>query len=176
MIIRDAVEEDLPGILAIVNDVIAASTAIYRERPETAEERGAWLVERQSRGFPVLVAVDRTGVLGFSSYAGFRSAEGYRHSVEHSVHVRADTRGHGVGRALMRELLSRADASEVHVMVGAVDASNAESLRFHASLGFEEAARMREVGRKFGRWLDLVFVQRVLDGEPRSDVGSSRVG
>jgi L-amino acid N-acyltransferase YncA len=88
MIIRDAVEEDLPGILTIVNDVIAASTAIYRERPETPEERRAWLVERQSRGFPVLVAVDRTGVLGFSSYAGFRSAEGYRHSVEHSVHVR----------------------------------------------------------------------------------------
>ncbi len=81
------------------NDVIAASTAIWRERPETAEERRAWLVERQSRGFPVLVAVDPTGVLGFSSYAGFRSAEGYRHSVEHSVHVRGDTRGQGVGTA-----------------------------------------------------------------------------
>ena len=63
MIIRDAVEEDLPGILTIVNDVIAASTAIWRERPETPEERRAWLVERQSRGFPVLVAVDPTGVL-----------------------------------------------------------------------------------------------------------------
>ncbi len=163
MIIRDAIdEEDLPGILTIVNDVIAASTAIWRERPETAEERRAWLVERQSRGFPVLVAVDQTGVLGFSSYAGFRSAEGYRHSVEHSVHVRGDTRGQGVGTALMHELFRRAPANDVHVMVGGIDGSNSESLRFHARLGFEEVAHFREVGRKFGRWLDLVFVQRLL--------------
>jgi L-amino acid N-acyltransferase YncA len=161
MIIRDAVEEDLPGILTIVNDVIAASTAIWRDSLETPEERRAWLVERQSRGFPVLVAVDRTGVLGFSSYAGFRSAEGYRHSVEHSVHVRGDTRGRGVGTALMHHLLRRAPANDVHVMVGAVDGSNSESLRFHARLGFEEVAHFREVGRKFGRWLDLVCVQRL---------------
>jgi L-amino acid N-acyltransferase len=161
MIIRDAVEEDLPGILAIVNDVIAASTAIWRERPETPEERRAWLVERQSRRFPVLVAVDPTGVLGFSSYAGFRTAEGYRHSVEHSVHVRGDTRGQGVGTALMHDLFRRAPANDVHVMVGGIDGSNRESLRFHARLGFEEVAHFREVGRKFGRWLDLVFVQRL---------------
>jgi L-amino acid N-acyltransferase len=162
MIIRDAVEEDLPGILTIVNDVIAASTAIWRERPETADERRAWLVERQSRGFPVLVAVDRTGVLGFSSYAGWRSAEGYRHSVEHSVHVRGDTRGRGVGTALMHELLRRAPANDIHVMVGGIDGSNSQSLRFHARLGFDEVAHFREVGRKFGRRLDLVFVQRLL--------------
>ena len=162
MIVRDAVEEDLPGILTIVNDVIAASTAIWRERPETAEERRAWFVERQSRGFPVLVAVDRTGVLGFSSYAGFRSAEGYRHSVEHSVHVRGDARGRGVGTLLMHDLLRRAPANDVHVMVGGIDGSNSESLRFHARLGFEQVAHFREVGRKFDRWLDLVFVQRLL--------------
>jgi L-amino acid N-acyltransferase len=162
MIVRDAVEEDLPGILTIVNDVIAASTAIWRERPETAEERREWLVERQSRGFPVLVAVDRTGVLGFSSYAGFRSAEGYRHSVEHSVHVRGDARGRGVGTLLMHDLLRRAPANDVHVMVGGIDGSNSESLRFHARLGFEQVAYFREVGRKFDRWLDLVFVQRLL--------------
>ena len=161
MIIRDAVEDDLPGILTIVNDVIAESTAIYRESPETPEERRAWLLERHSHGFPVLVAVDGSGVLGFSSYAGFRSAEGYRHSVEHSVHVRADTRGRGVGTALMRDLLRRAPANNVHVMVGGIDGSNSESLRFHARLGFEEVAHFREVGRKFGRWLDLVCVQRL---------------
>ena len=161
MIIRDAVEDDLPGILTIVNDVIAESTAIYRESPEKPEERRAWLLERQSHGFPVLVAVDGTGVLGFSSYAGFRSAEGYRHSVEHSVHVRADTRGRGVGTALMHDLLRRAPANDVHVMVGGIDGSNSESLRFHARLGFEEVAHFREVGRKFGRWLDLVCVQRL---------------
>jgi phosphinothricin acetyltransferase len=105
--------------------------------------------------------VDPTGILGFSSYAGWRSAEGYRHSVEHSVHVRVDARGRGVGSALMHDLLRRASAKEIHVMVGAVDASNSESLRFHARLGFEEVAHFREVGRKFGRWLDLVFVQRL---------------
>ena len=162
MIVRDAVEEDLPGILTIVNDVIGSSTAIWRERPETAEERRGWLVGRQSLGFPVLVAVDRTGVLGFSSYAGFRSAEGYRHSVEHSVHVRGDARGRGVGTLLMHDLLRRAPANDVHVMVGGIDGSNSELLRFHARLGFEQVAYFREVGRKFDRWLDLVFVQRLL--------------
>jgi phosphinothricin acetyltransferase len=88
---------------------------------------------------------------------------GYRFTVEHTVHVREDHWGSGAGRALMEELVERARAAGKHVMVGALDGANEASLRFHARLGFVEVARMPEVGRKFGRWLDLVLVQRILD-------------
>lgn len=160
--IRDAREDDLPGLLDIYNDVIASSTAIFRDEPATLADRRTWWEGRRAAGYPVLVAVDATGVVGFASYGDFRSWPGYRFTVEHTVHVRADRRGHGIGRALMLELLERAAAAGKHVMVAGVDAENAASLRFHERLGFERVAHFREVGFKFGRWLDLVFLQRVL--------------
>ena len=160
--IRDAVDEDVPGILAIYNDVIATSTAVYREDPATLEDRRQWFEARREQSYPILVASDGSGILGFASYGDFRSWPGYRFSVEHSVHVRADQRGRGVGTLLMGALIQRAIDQGKHVMVGGVDADNEPSLRFHERLGFARAARLREVGFKFGRWLDLVFVQRVL--------------
>lgn len=163
MNIRDAREEDLAGILAIYNDVVATSTAIYSDRPSTLEDRRTWWQTRTSLGYPVLVAVDETGVIGFASFGDFRSWPGYRFTVEHSVHVRADRRAHGVGRALMEELLPRASALGKHVMIAGVDADNAGSLRFHERLGFTQVAHFKEVGFKFDRWLDLVFLQRWLD-------------
>jgi phosphinothricin acetyltransferase len=163
MLIRDAGSHDLPGILAIYNEVIATSTAIYRDEPTSLDERGAWLQARLAKGFPVLVAVDAGDVLGFSSFGEWRGAPGYRHTVEHSVHVGAARRGTGIGRALVDALFPRALAMGKHVMIGGVDAENEPSLRFHARLGFEEVARFRQVGRKFDRWLDLVFVQRFLE-------------
>jgi phosphinothricin acetyltransferase len=107
----------------------------------------------------VLIARDDSGVVGFSTFGDFRSWPGYRHTVEHTVHVRADCRGQGVGSALVRALLPRAAALDKHVMIGAVDAANAGSIRMHERLGFVRAATLSEVGRKFDRWLDLVFVQ-----------------
>ena len=164
MHIRDAVEADVPAILAIYNDVIATSTAVYREEPVTLEERLAWVRGRQAQGYPVLVAADASGVVGFISCGEFRHSPCYLYSVEHSLHVRADQRRRGVGRALIEALIPRASALGKHVLIGGVDAENTASLRLHESLGFEEVARFREVGRKFGRWLDLVFLQRYIDG------------
>jgi len=164
MPIRDAESRDLPQILAIYNDVIATSTAVYSTEPVALAERSEWFEQRRRRGFPVLVAAEGDGVLGFSSFGEFRGAwAGYRYSVEHSVHVRADTRGRGVGRDLVAALFPLAAALGKHVMIGAVDAANDGSLRFHERLGFERVGHFREVGRKFDRWLDLVFVQRFLD-------------
>lgn len=160
--IRDAREADLGGILAIYNDVVATSTAIYRDTPATLEDRRDWWQQRVAQGYPLLVAVDEAGVAGFASFGDFRSWPGYRYTVEHTVHVRGDLRGRGVGTALMHPLMDRAAALGKHVMVGGVDAGNAASLRFHERLGFAPAARLREVGFKFDRWLDLVFVQRIL--------------
>jgi phosphinothricin acetyltransferase len=159
---RMAVESDLPGVLAIYNRIIATSTAIYRDEPTTLEERADWLHSRRAAGFPTVVAERGGEVLGFASYGHWRGAfPGYRHSVEHSVHVGEAARGAGLGAALMGHLMDLAREAGVHVMVGAVDADNAGSLSFHAKLGFAQAAHFHEVGRKFGRWLDLVFVEKV---------------
>lgn len=163
--VRDARAEDLPRILTIYNDVIATSTAVYREDPATLDDRRQWFDARRAAGYPIIVATDASGVVGFASYGDFRAWPGYRFSVEHSVHVRADQRGRGVGTLLMRTLVDRAAAQGKHVMVGGVDADNEASLRFHDRLGFVRAARLHQVGFKFGRWLDLVFVQRMLGGE-----------
>ena len=160
--IRDAGDEDLPGLLAIYNDIIATSTAVYREAPATLDERREWLHAHAAQGYPVLVAADESGVAGFASFGDFRVWPGYRFTVEHTVHVRADCRGRGIGAALMGPLIARAAALGKHVMVAGVDADNEASLRFHERLGFARVAHFREVGFKFGRWLDLVFLQRML--------------
>ena len=163
MEIRDAGADDLPGLLAIYNDVIATSTAIYTEQPATLDDRMAWWNARVAQGYPVLVATDSTGVVGFASFGDFRAWPGYKFTVEHSIHVRADRRGGGVGSALMRVLIARAAALGKHVMIAGVDADNQASLRFHERLGFSRVAHFRQVGFKFERWLDLVFLQRFLD-------------
>jgi len=161
--IRDAVEDDLPEMLAIYNDIVATSTAIYRDEPMPLAEYQAWFRARIAQGYPVLLAVDGATVLGYASFGDFRPWPGYRFTVEHSVHVRADQRGRGIGSRLVRTLIDRAAARGKHIMIAGVDADNAASLRFHARLGFERVAHFREVGFKFGRWLDLVFLQRTLD-------------
>jgi phosphinothricin acetyltransferase len=174
MVIRDASVRDVPGILAIYNDVIATSTAVYREDPATLDDRLQWFTSRETHGYPILVAEEEDRpegrprrpadqILGFASYGDFRAWPGYRFSVEHTVHIRADQRGRGAGTRLMRQLMQRAVGQGKHVMIGGVDADNEASLRFHERLGFVRAARLHEVGFKFGRWLDLVFVQRVLE-------------
>jgi phosphinothricin acetyltransferase len=163
MQIRDAVEDDIPGVLGIYNDVIATSTAVYTEKPVALEERLAWFALRRQQGYPVLVATDDSGVIGFISFGDFRAWPCYLHSVEHSVHVRADRRRRGVGRTLIEALIPRARALGKHVLIAGIDADNAGSLKLHQSLGFEQVAHFREVGRKFDRWLDLVFMQHFLD-------------
>ena len=160
--VEDAREGDLEGLVAIYNDVLATSTAIFSYVPATLEERIEWWRARASQGYPVLVARDARGVLGYASFGDFRAWPGYRFTVEHSVHVRADGRGRGIGTVLVTELIGRAAALDKHVMIGGVDADNTASIRFHERLGFEQAGRLREVGYKFERWLDLVFLQRRL--------------
>jgi L-amino acid N-acyltransferase len=150
---------DLDEILSIYNEVIRNSTAVYQE-VELSPERGeAWFAAKLASGFPFLVARDESGVTGFGSFGEFRAWPCYRHSVEHSVHVRLDRRGKGLGRALVVELMSRAAAMHKHVMIAGIDAENAASIKLHESLGFSKVGQFHEVGFKFGRWLDLVFLQ-----------------
>jgi L-amino acid N-acyltransferase len=162
-LITDASEADLPGILAIYNDAVEFTTAIWNETLVDLANRRAWLVERTAAGFPVLVARDAAGeVLGYASYGAWRPHDGYKHTVEHSVYVRADQRGQGLGPLLMQALIERARAADLHVMVAAIESENATSIRLHQRLGFVTTGQMPQVGRKFGRWLDLTFMQLIL--------------
>jgi L-amino acid N-acyltransferase len=162
MTVRDAVEGDLPAILEIYNDIIATSTAVYRDTPATLDDRLAWWRAKQEPGFPTLVADHHDVVIGFATFGDFRSWPGYRFTVEHTVHVHRDHRGRGVGAALMGPLIARAESLGKHVMIAGVDADNAGSIAFHERLGFERVAHFHQVGFKFNRWLDLVFLQRFL--------------
>ena len=168
--VRPARADDVAAMAAIYNHVVATSTAIYTAQPSTVHERRDWFDKRTGAGFPVMAALHGHELVGYASFAEFRGAwPGYLHSVEHSVYVRADCWRRGVGSALVRALFPLAAALDKHVMVGGIDAANEGSLRLHERLGFERVAHFREVGRKFDRWLDLVFVQRFIDapGAPR---------
>jgi len=167
MEVRDATEADLPAILGIINEATLNTTAVWGIAPTTLEARHAWWRDRIDAGFPVLVAVEDGNVLGFASYGSFRPWEGYKHTVEHSVYVDASARGKGVGRVLLAALIDHATAAGKHVMVAGIDASNAVSIRLHEAQGFVGVGTLTQVGRKFDRWLDLLFMQRMLSsGEP----------
>ena len=170
MNIREAEDRDLEGITAIYNDAVEQTTAIWNESRIDVENRRAWLADRQKAGYPVLVAVSDDGkVLGYASFGDWRAWDGYRHTVEHSVYVRAGQRGAGIGKVLMEALIERARGIGKHVMVAGIEAGNTASIRLHEKLGFEQAGILRQVGTKFGRWLDLAFLQLTLDDKTDPD-------
>jgi L-amino acid N-acyltransferase YncA len=161
--VRDAGPADLAGILAIYNHAVVHTTAIWNERVVDLADRERWWRGRTDAGMPVLVAEDAEGaVAGYASYGPFRPFEGYRDTVEHSIYVRADLRGHGIGGLLLAQLVQRGIAAGLHVMVGGIEAGNVASVALHRRHGFVEAGVLKEVGIKFGRRLDLLFMTRVL--------------
>ena len=167
--IRDAETADLEAITAIYNDAVLHTTSIWNEDAVDLAERTAWFADRTARGYPVIVAVDGSGVLGYATFGDWRPHSGYRHTVEHSVYVRDGERGRGIGKALMIELIHRARTLGKHVMVAAVESSNTGSIIMHKRLDFLQVGRMPQVGAKFDRWLDLTFLQLVLDERPFPD-------
>lgn len=164
MIIRDALPNDAHGIAIIYNDAVANTTAIWNETEVDTANRQAWIADRQRVGYPVLVASDDSGdVLGYASFGDWRAFDGYRHTVEHSVYVRNDQRGKGLGKALMAALILRAQTLGKHVMVAGIESGNTGSIALHQQLGFEQVGFLKEVGTKFGQWLNLTFMQLTLD-------------
>ena len=161
--IRDATFEDLPAICAIYNDAVLNTTAIWNEQPVDLANRQAWFSARQAQGYPILVAVQNHAVTGYASFGDWRPFEGFRYSVEHSVYVRNDQRGKGLGPQLMQVLIERAKTCDKHVMVAAIESGNQASIRLHERLGFITTGQMPQVGTKFGRWLDLTFMQLTLN-------------
>lgn len=166
MIIRTATAADAQGLAEIYNHAVENTVAILNETLVDAENRAAWVAQRQGDGFPVLVAEEHGQVIGYASYGPWRPFHGFRETVEHSVYVRDGQRGKGLGRQLMQALIDQAKADGLHMMVAAVTAGNDASIRLHEALGFEVTARMPQVGQKFGEWLELIFLQLRLDDRP----------
>ncbi|MGM4908792.1 GNAT family N-acetyltransferase [Rhizobium sp. 768_B6_N1_8] len=159
VLIRDAAEADLPAIRDIYNHAVEHTTAIWNETLVDLDNRLEWFKARKGRGFPVIVAEMDGKVAGYASYGDWRAFDGYRHTVEHSVYVDKDCRGAGIGEKLMRALIERASAGNIHVMIAGIEAENTASIKLHAKLGFRIAGTFSEVGIKFGRWLDLTCME-----------------
>lgn len=160
--IRQARESDLAEMLAIYNDAVLTTTAVYDYKPRTADQQMAWFEAKRDQNIPLLVAESDGAVVGFASYGPFRPWPAYLHSVENSIYVAADWRGRGIGSLLLPALIQHATDRGFHTMIAGIDATNRASLRLHANFGFEPVALFREVGWKFERWLDLAFLQRML--------------
>ena len=164
--IRDARDSDLEAIRAIFNDAVLNTTAIWMDTTVDLANRQAWFAARAQQGYPILVAENAAGEeVGYASFGDWRPFDGFCHTVEHSVYIRVDQRGKGLGPQLLTALIERAKACDKHVMVAAIESGNAASIGLHQRLGFAITGQMPQVGRKFGRWLDLTFMQLILTPE-----------
>ncbi|TCL76392.1 phosphinothricin acetyltransferase [Hydrogenispora ethanolica] len=169
--IRDARETDLAEILAIYNDAILHTTAIYAYQPLSLEERREWFQKKQADGYPVLVDEIEGEVAGFASFGPFRAWPAYKYTIEHLVYVRHDQRGRGVGAGLLREIIRIANQREYATLVAGIDAANLASIHLHQKLGFTCSGVIKKAGFKFGNWLDLAFYQLELAGPARPTDG-----
>lgn len=159
----DCTLEHAPEILAIFNEEIVHSTSLYDYQPRPPASMDAWFEAKRKGGYPVVGALTNDGALaGFASYGAFRPWPAYKYSVEHSVYVHRSHRQRGLGKLLVREILQRAAAQNYHAVIGGIDSSNQPSIQLHRALGFTHCASMKQVGFKFGRWLDLEFYQYLL--------------
>jgi len=158
-LIRDAQPGDLEAINAIYNHYVLSSTATFHEQPVSPQDRQTWWREHAGR-FPVLVVASAGNVLGWAALSPYSGRCAYRFTVEDAIYLRPDACGRGLGRRLLAELLGRGRDAGLHSAVAIISAESAPSLRLHAALGFTEVGRLREVGLKFGRWIDVVFMQR----------------
>lgn len=163
-------ERHAPAILAIFNEAIVNSTALYDYQPRPLESMKAWFDTKQQGNFPVIGLEDSQGqLLAFGSYGTFRAWPAYKYTVEHSVYVHRDHRGRGLGLEVMRALIESARQRDLHALVGGIDATNTASMALHQRLGFQHVGTLPQVGFKLGRWLDLALYQLLLE-TPREPV------
>jgi L-amino acid N-acyltransferase len=161
VVIRSATEADLGVINDIYNHYVLHSAATYQEDPEPMEARRAWF-ERHGPSHPVTVAEIGGRVVGWGSLSPFHARSAYRMTVENSVYLYPDHHRRGLGTLLLRDLVGRARALGHHTILALIDAEQPASVALHAKLGFVRVAFLKEVGYKFGRWRDVVYMQLVL--------------
>ena len=171
-IIQCVYERQAAAILAIFNEAIANSTALYDYHPRSMATMTAWFDAKSKGHYPVLGIESEAGeLMGFASYGSFRAWPAYKYSVEHSVYVDVRFRGRGVGRRLLREIIATAQSQGYHTLIGGIDATNRPSIRLHESLGFAPCGTIQQAGFKFGRWLDLAFYQLILPTPTKPEEG-----
>jgi phosphinothricin acetyltransferase len=160
--VRRARRQDCPAILDIYNDAVLHTTASYDFEPRSLEHRQAWFDDHERSDYAVFVAEAEDGVVGWSSLSRYHDRFGYRFTCENSVYVAASHRGRGIGALLLAPLIDTARQRGLHTILAAIDGANEASLRLHRRFGFVEVGRFREIGHKFDRWLDVVYLQRLL--------------
>ncbi|MBI3880043.1 MAG: N-acetyltransferase [Verrucomicrobia bacterium] len=161
LLIRDATTADLPAINAIYTHYVLHSTCTYQTEPSTGSERAEWFAAHGPK-HPVTVAMLDGEVIGWGSLSKFHPRAAYGNTVEDSVYLRHDRQGQGIGSLLLADLIARAKAIGHHCIIGGIDAEQKASVALHAKHGFVQVAHLREVGFKFGRWLDVIWMQRMV--------------
>lgn len=155
--------EHATAILAIFNDAIKNSSALYDYQPRTPDTMLNWFNNKQQHQFPVIGVVDERGtLLGFASYGTFRAFPANKYTVEHAIYIHPHHRGKGLGRRLLEKLIEAATEQQYHTMIGAIDLHNSGSISLHQRLGFDHCGTIKHAGFKFGKWLDLCFYQLIL--------------
>lgn len=157
--IRCAKKEDLNAILAIYNDAIINTTAVYTYEPQTIDERIAWFETKQRNHEPIFVFEENGSVLGFTTFGSFRPWPAYQYTIEHSIYVDASARGKGIASQLLQHLIVEAKAKGYRTLVAGIDASNEASIKLHQKFNFKHAGTLTNVGYKFDYWLDLAFYE-----------------
>jgi phosphinothricin acetyltransferase len=159
--LRPAAESDLAAINEIYNYYVLHSSCTYQEDPETLDDRRQWFSLRSAR-HPAIVAELNGRVVGWGSLSAYQSRCAYRHTVENSVYVHHDHHRLGVGSTILRDLISRAHAQGLHAIIAGIDREQAGSIALHAKFGFHQVGHFEQVGFKFGRWLDVIYMELIL--------------
>ncbi|VUD40498.1 L-methionine sulfoximine/L-methionine sulfone acetyltransferase [Thalassocella blandensis] len=150
-------------VLAILNEVIENSTALYDYKARTLQQMQEWFQFKNDHHFPVLGYINDTGkLMGFASFGPFRHFPAYKYTVEHSIYVHQEFRGKGLGKTLLRDIVAAAQERQYHVVIGALDQNNTGSIALHEQMGFTHCGTIHQAAFKFGKWLNLVFYQKIL--------------
>lgn len=162
MIVRKATREDVPEINAIYNDAVLTTTASYDYEPRPLEYRMAWYEEHLKHNLAMWVAEEGGKVIGWSSLNKYHDRFGYRFTSENSIYIAGPYRGRGIGALLLQPLITSAEDRGFHAIIAVIDAQNEASVRLHRKFGFEIVGTFKQVGYKFDRWLDVVYMELLL--------------
>lgn len=162
ILIRPAVREDCPAILAIYNEAVLTTTATYDYEPRTLRQRQAWFDDHRKSGHPIFVATEGSHIVGWASLSRYHDRVGFRFTTENAIYIAPPHQGRGLGKRLLQALMDSARQIGLHAIIAAIDSENEASIRLHLTFGFEKVGQFKRVGYKFNRWLDVIYMEYLL--------------